>query len=72
MELSNLRRVGGCAMVRGILGLLFDEGDIIPVRLRATCKSMLSKTCSIDKCPRYRPGTAGMTRISWDKKGARV
>ena len=72
MELTNIRRVGGCAIPDGsILSTLF-EGDIIPVRLRATCRSMLSKTCNMDRCPRYRLGTAGMSRISWDNKGARI
>lgn len=70
MELSNIRRVGGCAQRLNVLGLLFDENeseDILPVRLRASCKHQLSDCCSIEKCKRYRIGTAGSHRISWQK-----
>ncbi len=75
MELANLKRVGGCARVINILGLLFGENveeDVIPVRLRASCTKMLTGMCSIEGCPRYRTGTAGSSRISWDNKGATI
>lgn len=71
MELSSLRRVGGCDVVRGILGILF-EGDIIPVRLRASCERMLSKDCRMEKCPRYRTGTLGSHKIHWDVEGEKI
>lgn len=34
LELPAIRRVGGCAQVEGIMGLLFiEEADVLPVRL---------------------------------------
>lgn len=72
-------RVGGCAQRLNVLGLLFEEQeveDIIPVRLRASCQRMLSKDCCLEHesggCPRYRTGTRGNIRISWDAKEKRM
>lgn len=69
-------RVGGCLLTRvNILGLLFGEHereDIIPVRLVTRCKEKLSKKCNVFDCPRYRIGTLGGMRISWDNRGARM
>lgn len=66
----NLRRIGGCSIVKGIIGLLFDE-TIIPIRL-VNCEHKLGKKCSFDNCERYRIGTVGHTKVSWDCPGARA
>jgi len=83
MEISDIRRVGGCAAKTNVLGLLFNEvpeEDVIPVRLRTTCRWKWGKNCCIPTtvrgedrgCPRYRIGTVGSHKISWDNRGARV
>lgn len=75
MEISDIRRIGGCVIRINVLGLLFDKKeteDIIPTRLRATCKKQLTKTCNMFDCEFYRTGTLGSFRISWDRIGARM
>lgn len=55
--------------------MLFGEHeteDILPVRLITACRKKLSSECSIEKCEKYRIGTLGSIRISWDKRGARI
>lgn len=83
MEITDIRRVGGCASQINILGLLFgevQEENVLPLRLRTACPWKYSKNCCIittvfgeDRgCPRYRTGTVGSHKISWDATGARM
>lgn len=76
--MSNIRRIGGCAKRENIIGILFNDVEteyIIPVRLRS-CPKKLSKNCCLSHkeggCHRYRIGTKGSTRISWDRKDKRM
>jgi hypothetical protein len=68
-----LIRIGGCIQSKGILGLLFlEEHPVLPTRLVTECKHVFSKVCSHEKCLRYRIGTVGSHKTSWDKYGKRM
>lgn len=65
-----LKRIGGCNIVKGIMGILFEDYDTIPIRILSECNRKLSRTCSQEHCPRYRIGTVGTHKVSWDNPGA--
>ncbi len=68
----DLSRVQGCASQQNILGFLFDEIEsehITPLKLETSCKMRYAARCNMENCHRYRIGTKGFTRISWDQKG---
>jgi len=67
-------RVQGCATQSNVLGMLFDEEmheTILPLKIK-TCSKKYETCCNMNDCNRYRIGTKGSTRISWDNKGKRI
>jgi len=70
----NIERVQGCANRSNILRILFDENEIehiVPLKIKA-CKNKYDSNCSMEGCHRYRIGTRGTLKISWDCKGKRM
>jgi hypothetical protein len=75
MDIINVVRVQGCATLTNILGFLDGElasEDIVSLKHRTTCRKKYEACCNIDDCYRYRIGTKGNTRVSWDAKGKRI
>jgi hypothetical protein len=71
----NIHRTQGCAANINLIGILFDEVSsehITPLRLKTNCKMKYTGKCSLENCHKYRIGTRGFTRISWDLKGKRM
>ena len=71
---SDIVRVQGCANHNNIIGMLFDEEvseSIITLRIK-TCPNKYESACNMNDCSRYRIGTKGSTRVSWDNKGKRL